>query len=390
MKLRGHPSSDAPPEHGPLARFPSPATTSTEQDADHGATYLLASPEEANACFFRSAVSGSGRKALVQITERCNLHCAHCFVSSGREGADLPLSGFAELVVPRLRAARVERVTLTGGEPFAHPDVIGFCEAATAAGMAVGICTNATQITDEQIERLRVLGRVHINVSFDGFSPGSHGRFRGAPESFAVTMATTKRLADAGLLQGILSTPNALSAPAEYNELARFGAELGAKYLLMNPLSPFGRGVKSERKLRADTDRMKDVLAEARAGAGQDFELVPIRFPNAERPLSPCVAGEIIYVFVDGAVAICPYLVFAARTPGSKHEDKEFLVGNILEQEIVQALDDYDPATRLRMGRNETCGSCSLTSSCGKGCPAAVVGAGERLGARDAEVCPRS
>jgi hypothetical protein len=40
----------------------------------------------ASSCYFRTSVGGDGRKALIQITERCNLHCAHCFVSSGDWG----------------------------------------------------------------------------------------------------------------------------------------------------------------------------------------------------------------------------------------------------------------------------------------------------------------
>ncbi|REF00741.1 hypothetical protein [Thermomonospora umbrina] len=31
----------------------------------------------AASCYFRTSVGGDGRKALVQITERCNLDCFH-------------------------------------------------------------------------------------------------------------------------------------------------------------------------------------------------------------------------------------------------------------------------------------------------------------------------
>jgi molybdenum cofactor biosynthesis enzyme MoaA len=55
---------------------------------------------------------------LVQITERCNLHCAHCFVSATRRGSDLDVEDLKHIVLPRLREAGVDRLTLTGGEPF--------------------------------------------------------------------------------------------------------------------------------------------------------------------------------------------------------------------------------------------------------------------------------
>lgn len=262
------------------------------------------------------------------------------------------------------------------------------CRAAVTADLSVGICTNATTISEKQIDELAEMGSIHVNVSFDGFSPESHGRFRGNPESFETTVETTRRLAAAGLLQGLLSTPNALTDPSEYRALAEFGRAQGARYLLMNPLSSFGRGVRSQRRLVADTARMKVVREQAELGADDALELVPIRFPNRTSPLSGCVAGDIVYVFVDGSVAVCPYLVFAARTPASRYADTEFLVGNVIDGPIAQPLDEYRFNERYEVGTNATCRSCSMASSCGKGCPAAVVARGELIGERDVEPCP--
>ena len=133
-----------------------------------------------SSCYFRTSVGGDGRKASIQITERCNLHCAHCFVSSGDWGEHMRFEDIVERVLPRLRRARVERITLTGGEPFVHPAIMDICQAIADLDMPLGVCTNATQTSDEQIARLKALGNVHVNVSFDGFRPESHGKFRAA------------------------------------------------------------------------------------------------------------------------------------------------------------------------------------------------------------------
>ncbi|WP_117211147.1 radical SAM protein [Allorhizocola rhizosphaerae] len=341
----------------------------------------------ASSCYFRTSVGGVGRKALVQITERCNLHCAHCFVSSTAVGGDMPLDIFVDVVLPQLMRARVQRVTLTGGEPFVHPNVLEFCAAVVGAGLPVGVCTNATQITDEQIAYLAELGNVHVNVSFDGFRAESHGKFRGDRSSFAATVATTRKFAQARLLQGLLSTPNALTEPGEFADLCEFAAEVGARYVLMNPLSSFGRGVKSQGRLAAPQEAMRAIQAVTQRFADR-LDMVYIRFPNHGKPLGGCDAGKLIYVFVDGQVAVCPYLVFAARTPQSRHPDTDFLVGNIIDSGVAESLDAYDFHARFPMGGNPTCGSCQMASGCGKGCPAAVVAAGERIGAVDAEQCP--
>lgn len=343
---------------------------------------------EAHACFFRTAPASEGRKALLQITERCDLHCAHCFVSATREGSDLSVELIGDVVIPRLRRGRVTRLTLTGGEPFAHPNLLEVCDLAVHAGLAVGVCTNGTSVTDEQIDHLVSLGNVHVNVSLDGFRPESHGRFRGDPASFGLTTDTVRRLGEAGLLQGILSTPNALTTPDEFRKLAEFASESRADYLLMNPLSAMGRGVRSRQKLGADSTTMRAIEGKAREGAAGNLEIVPIRFPNDSAPLTPCIAGDIIYVFVNGDVAVCPYLVFAARSPRSHYRDTAFLVGNVLEGEIAEQLDNYHFHQRFKVGTNATCVSCQLNSTCGKGCPAAVVAAGGLIGDRDVETCP--
>jgi len=341
----------------------------------------------ASSCYFRTSVGGAGRKALVQITERCNLHCAHCFVSSTATGADMSIDCFIDLVLPRLIEARVQRLTLTGGEPFVHPDILEFCAAVVGAGLPVGVCTNATQTTDQQIDFLADLGNVHVNVSFDGFRETSHGRFRGDRASFATTVATTRRLAEAGLLQGLLSTPNALTDPEEFADLCAFALDVGAEYVLMNPLSAFGRGVRSQGRLAAPDETMRAIREVTRRFADR-LDMVHIRFPNDDKPLGGCDAGKIIYVFVDGTVGVCPYLVFAARTPQSRYADTEFLVGNILDEDVADSLDAYRFHDRFTVGANATCGACHLAGSCGKGCPAALVSRGQLIGNVDTEQCP--
>jgi radical SAM protein with 4Fe4S-binding SPASM domain len=64
-------------------------------------------------------------------------------------------------------------------------------------------------------------------------------------------------------------------------------------------------------------------------------------------------------------------------------------VGNIFEHDDIAArLDAYRFHDRYQPGANPTCGACGLNSECGKGCPAAVVAAGDRIGQVDTEQCP--
>jgi radical SAM protein with 4Fe4S-binding SPASM domain len=96
-----------------------------------------------------------------------------------------------------------------------------------------------------------------------------------------------------------------------------------------------------------------------------------------------------VYVFATGDVTVCPYLVFASRTPQSRHDPSEFVVGNIFEHEDIAArLDAHRLHDRVSANPDPVCGSCALASGCGRGCPAAVIAAGGTVGDRDREQCP--
>lgn len=356
---------------------------------DVGHARRLATPDHADSCFFRSGPPPGARKLLLQITERCDLHCSHCFVSANRHGEDMALDAIRS-AVPTMIRSRVSNVTVTGGEPLLHPELVGILELLDDAGLAVTICTNGVSLDDLMVRELQRFERLSVNVSLDGLSAGGHGRFRGNRQSFDRTVEAARRLAAAGLLKGILSTPNQLATASEYEDLYDFGRGLGVEYVLFNPMSEFGRGTRNQR-LRARDATMHEIRSavDRSNSITRGPEPVWIRFPNEDLPLAGCTAGDIVYVFVNGDVAVCPYLAFAAGNPGSRHHRDEFIVGNLFtDDDFVQRIDSYRFHDRFSVGDNGDCQGCSHETQCGKGCPAAVVAAGGRIGDRDRELCP--
>ncbi len=349
----------------------------------------LTSGRTADSCYFRSGSPRGARKALLKITDRCDLRCAHCFVAATRDGSDMSV-GAITAAIPRLEQARVTNVTVTGGEPLVHPDLPIILDFLVDAGFEVTVCTNGVALTDELIERARSAGHIRFNVSVDGITADSHGRFRGRRDSFELTLDSVRRLGDAGLLKGVLSTPNALATADEYGAVYELAEGAGAEYLLMNPLSSFGRGIRTRRRLKADEQTMTDVKRRVEEVAdGHATESVFIRFPNEQRPLAGCIAGDVFYVFVNGDLAVCPYLVFATENAGAQHSRQEFIVGNLFaDDDIAAKLDAYRFHERYQVGSNPSCASCSANPSCGKGCPAAVIASGGSIGDVDADICP--
>ena len=133
----------------------------------------------ASACFFRSTVHPPKRKIMLQITQRCNLHCAHCFAESGNIGNEMSLSDIRQFILPQLIKNQVVKVTLTGGEPLCNPSIKQITQLLLDHEIGVSICTNATLIDPLWIEQLSQHKNIHFNVSLDGMRMESHGRFRG-------------------------------------------------------------------------------------------------------------------------------------------------------------------------------------------------------------------
>src|SRR5258708_12867523 len=101
-------------------------------------------------------------------------------------------------------------------------------------------------------------------------------------------VATVKALAVAGLVQGLLCTPTSLAEDGEYRELCEFAVRHRAGYVLLNPLSSMGRGVKARSRLAATEERMRNIHQLTAPFAGAALSFTPTRFPRtAPQPLPP-------------------------------------------------------------------------------------------------------
>lgn len=329
------------------------------------------------ACYFRTKADFPNKKCLIQLTERCNLHCEHCFVSAENCGIEMNYNKIEELILPQLLENKVNKVTLTGGEPFMYSMLLEVIELLCNNNIKVGICTNATLISEVFLEKVCKYP-VHFNVSLDGFSKESHGRFRAIqnPQMYNNIIKNIKLVAQYNLLNGILVTPNNYASVSEYVQLCEFAKKYGAKYVLMNPLSQFGRGEEAM-TLAFGQEMMEQLCKETEKYNDDNMEVVYIRFPNSrKKPLSKCVAGDIMYIFTNGDVAFCPYMVFAARDNSSMYKDQEFILGNIFQKDFCwkESIERY----QFPLDNDVLCKDC-VVKECKKGCYASKIACGNKL-----------
>ena len=113
----------------------------------------------------------------------CNLACDYCVVASSPHARPRELSAdrFRALVDEAVREG-FDELYLTGGEPFAHPQIIELVEYA-ADRLTTVVLTNAMLFTGRRrTELARLAGRANLTLqsSIDGARGATHDRWRGA------------------------------------------------------------------------------------------------------------------------------------------------------------------------------------------------------------------
>src|SRR5437879_7109297 len=89
------------------------------------------------------------------LTRRCNLECAHCYIAAGpRETAagELDTAACLDIVDQVLAVSPSPMLILSGGEPLLREDLTQIARYASEKGATVVVGTNGTLLSDERSE----------------------------------------------------------------------------------------------------------------------------------------------------------------------------------------------------------------------------------------------
>lgn len=270
------------------------------------------------------------------LTDRCNLRCAHCYQDDYRDNGRgmagwLPiLEQFRNFIggVSQHKAPRIKgHITLTGGEPFAHPEVPDLLEriAALPDEFTFAILCNGTLIDDAMARRLARWAPRFVQVSIEG-SPTTHDALRGAGNHAAVVTGV-KRLLAAGVRTMLAFTAHRANF-REFPEVARLGKQLGVTRVWADRLIPQGQGGAlhglSVDETREFIELMRQTKLNAESGlAGRFGKRTEIALHRALQflaggPAYRCTAGDtLITVMPDGTLYPCRRMPIAA---GNLHQ----------------------------------------------------------------------
>ena len=158
-----------------------------------------------------------GPVVIWNLVRRCNLTCRHCYsISADRDFPGELDTQEVYRVMDDLHAFGVPVLILSGGEPLLRPDILDVSRRAKAMGFYVGLSTNGTLITRDNIGELAAVGYDYVGISLDGIGP-THDRFRRRAGAFDEALRGLRLCRDAGIKVGIrftLTRDNAGDLPA--------------------------------------------------------------------------------------------------------------------------------------------------------------------------------
>jgi len=178
------------------------------------------------------------------LTQRCNLECAHCYMSA-HAGADTRGELSTEecrRVIDEIAAVNPNVfLILTGGEPFLRKDLFAIADYAAEKKFTTVFGTNGVLLREPEAKLMRQHGVLGASISLDSVDADRHDAFRRLPGSWKAAVRATRVLTDEGLdfsLHMSVTDWNVGEVPAMV-DLAR---SLGAKVLNFFFLVRTGRG----------------------------------------------------------------------------------------------------------------------------------------------------
>ena len=217
-----------------------------------------------------TATSYTAYSVSWNLTQRCNLECAHCYMSAFA-GADTR----GELTTAECRRVMDEIalvnpnvfLILTGGEPLLRRDIWDLAAYAGEKRFTTVFGTNGVLLREREAKLMREHRVLGASISLDSTDRDKHDAFRHLPGAWDGAVRATRVLADEGLdfsLHMSVTDWNAGEVPAMI-DLAK---ELGAKVLNFFFLVRTGRGRDLTDIDAAAYERILTYLARAQ-GVGQ-------------------------------------------------------------------------------------------------------------------------
>ena len=130
-------------------------------------------------------------------TSKCNLYCDGCY-RENRDDSHKSLEVIAHELDVFESVRRTDGVSIAGGDPLTHPDILEICRMVAAKGWKPIINTNGILLTPELIAQLKEAGCAGFTVHIDSFQVRPHWKGKSEAELCELRLHYAKMIAAVG------------------------------------------------------------------------------------------------------------------------------------------------------------------------------------------------
>lgn len=304
---------------------------------------------------------------LLELTYACNLDCSFCYNDVTLDGQPLSLGQYRELL-DDLASLGVLHLTLSGGEPLAHPHFFDIAAHARSLGFVIRIKTNGHAVKESIAQRIREeVDPFLIEVSIHGAIADTHDRQTRVPGSFERLVANIRTMKAVGLrvkANSVLTRWN----EDEVEDLFALCDELGVACQIDPEVKPKDDGDQGPLTIEASEEGQARYRRTLKARAKRDAEVT--ESPSAATARKATMAGTDKHCGAgSNNIAIDPY---GAVLPCVQWR---VAVGNLHEQRVTNiwassgVLRDVRDTTRAARVKLEGFGDAGLAANF---CPGAA------------------
>lgn len=181
----------------------------------------------------RADIVSAPVQVYIELTQKCNLSCRHCFTgSAGSRNEGIPTGSWIE-ILDEMSSIGVINARFTGGEPTVRDDWHEILSHAKKLGFAVSLQTNGVYADAAgTVKKIAGLELDQVTVSLDGIGR-THDELRGHG-SFEKLTASMKLMKAAGIklrFNTILTKANAAEMPAIFDLVSEYGVSINLFYM---------------------------------------------------------------------------------------------------------------------------------------------------------------
>jgi radical SAM protein with 4Fe4S-binding SPASM domain len=251
-------------------------------------------------------------KLTMEVTERCNLRCVHCYINRPASDAqarqrEMSLARIADILDQAADLGTLW-LLLTGGEPLLRPDLEDIYLYAKRKGFLTTLFTNGTLMTPALADLLAEWPPEIVEITLYGRTRETYEKVTGVPGSYDRCMRGIDLLLDRGVKLG-LKTVVMTHNLHEFGEIRRFAEDRDLRFRYDPVIRPRLQDdhKPDPRALRISPEEVV-ALEEAQPGGGEEWVRLRDKYAHvpASAELYGCNAGiKVAHVDSFGHMRLC-------------------------------------------------------------------------------------